>query len=145
MTTKEYLQQIYKAEQKIKRLERGRQQLRANLYSIGSPSGQMSPDTVTSSIAGDRMERLIARVEEIEKDIVEEIGRLTELIRHISAQIERVPVNRYRNLLHERYILCRKWERIAVDMDVDIRHVYRLHGKALQEFEKIRKMQDDVR
>ncbi len=139
MTTKEYLQQIYQAQQKIKRLERGREQLRANLYSIGSPSGDLSPDKVQSSITGDKMLKLIARVDALEKDIVIEIARLTGLIKKISAEIERIPNNRYRNLLHDRYILTWKWERIAVDMDVDIRHVYRLHGKALQEFEKIRR------
>lgn len=138
MNTKEYLQQIHKAEGKIKRMERSRQQLRANLYSIGSVSGEMSPDKVQSSTAGDAMEKLIAKVDMLEREIIREIAREKRLIRRISAEIERVPDDRYKNILQMRYIMCWKWERIAVDMDLDIRYVYKLHGAALREFEKIR-------
>ena len=135
MTTKEYLQQIHKASEKIKRMERSRQQLRANLYSVKSIS--VSPDKIQSSTPDNELLRLIARVDEIEKGIIEIIKEQTELIRRISKEIEMVPSERYRTILQERYILCWKWEKIAVDIDIDIRHVYRLHGKALQEFERV--------
>lgn len=139
MNTKEYLQQIRKADGKIKRMERSRQQLRANLYSIGSVTGEMSPDKVQSSSTEDAMLKLIAKVDELEREMIWTIDRQKRLIRKISMEIELVPDERYKTILQCRYIMCWKWERIAVDMDLDIRYVYKLHGAALQEFEKIRK------
>ena len=114
-----------------------REEIRAEMYSVKSPAGVMSPDRVQSSITGDKLERLIARVDELERDIVAEIESLEKSRRRISEQIEAVPNETYRTLLHERYELCWKWEKIAVDLNVSIRHVYRLHGEALQAFEKI--------
>lgn len=139
MNTKEYLQQIRKADGKIKRMERSRQQLRANLYSIGSVTGEMSPDKVQSSSTEDAMLKLIAKVDELEREMIWTIDRQKRLIRKISMEIEQVPDERYKTILQCRYIMFWKWERIAVDMDLDIRHVYRLHGAALLEFEKIRR------
>lgn len=137
MTAKGYLQQIYHFKNRINRLMARREEIRAEMYSVKSPAGVMSPDRVQSSITGDKLERLIARVDELERDIVAEIESLEKSRRRISEQIEAVPNETYRTLLHERYELCWKWEKIAVDLNVSIRHVYRLHGEALQAFEKI--------
>lgn len=144
MTTKEYLQQIYVIRQKIRRLNARRDTIRLELYAVKSPAGNMSADRVQSSVTGDRIERLIAKVDAVEQDIVAHIEKLEKARARISEQIEAVPDERYRRLLHQRYEQCWTWERIAVEWQkganesgMSVRHIYRLHGEALRAFEKI--------
>lgn len=137
MTAKQYLRQIYLISARIKRLSEQREQIRAEMFSIKSVSGEMNPDKVLSSIEGDSMLRLIARVDEIEREIVKEMERLQKKRARMSKKIETLPEDKYREVLHQRYIMCRKWEDIAEQMNVSVRYVYMLHGQALQSFQKI--------
>lgn len=137
MTAKEYLQTIHNIQRKINRLEALRQSIRADLYSIGSPSGHMDDDKVQTTISGDKMIKLVAKVDKVERDIVAELSRLTDAKQRMLQQIEKVPVESYRQLLYDRYVLCQRWEKIALDRDTGVRWIYRMHGKALNAFEKV--------
>ena len=136
MTTKEYLQQIYNINRRINRLKQTREQLREEMYSVKSSAGAMSPDKVQSSISGDNMLRLIARVDELERDIISEMSRLMDQRQKLIKEIEAVPDERYRAVLFGRYVMCDTWEKVALRVPCDVRHVYRLHGDALQAFRK---------
>ena len=135
MTAKEYLQQIYHFHCKIKRLQGRRDKLRADLYSLGSPAGKMDVDKVQTSMSGDAMLRLIAKVDEIERDIVYEIDQMVDASERIAGEIEQVSNEHYRDILHKRYIEFKKWMEIAEEMHMEISWVFRLHGRALQYFE----------
>lgn len=137
MSTKEYLQQIYVMDRCIRRLKARREKLRAEMYSVKSPAGSMSADRVQTTTTGDNMLRLIARVDEIEKDIIAQLEEYEERKQAICRQIDRMPEGKEKDVIHSRYVLFHKWERIAVDLDVSVRYVYMLHGKALQTFERI--------
>lgn len=142
MTTKEYLQQIFTIRQKISRLNSRRDEIRREMYAMKSPAGKMSADKVQSSTTGDQILKLIASVDSIERDIVEEIQILERMRDRISREIEAVPDDRYKRLLHQRYELCWRWEKIAADWGADgisVRHIYRLHGDALKAFAKVLK------
>lgn len=136
MTAKEHLQQVYAIQRKIKRLQDRREDLRADLYSVKSPS-DLPEIRVQTSLTGDKMLELVAKVDELERGIIAEIDELTEKKQEIIAEIEKVPQENYRQLLFDRYILCQKWEQIALDRDKGVRWIYRLHGKALNTFEKV--------
>lgn len=135
MTAKEHLQSIYAISQKINRLQARREDIRNDLYSLGGMD--MSADRVQTSPKGDRMLELIATVDEIERDLVDEIKELTEDKQKIIREIERVPQENYKQLLYDRYVLCQRWEKIALDRNKGVRWIYRLHGKSLQAFEKV--------
>lgn len=136
MTAKEHLQQVYSIKCKIDRLEARREDLRADLYSVKSPSD--IPDIrVQTSLSGDKMLELISKVDELERDIVSEISILTDKKQQIIQEIERIPNENYKKLLFDRYILFRKWDQIALDRDKGVRWIYRMHGKALAAFEKV--------
>ena len=130
MTTKTYLQQIYQSKQKIRRLENRREQLRGMLYAIGSPQ---DPDRAQPRLDS-KVAALTDRINIIDTDIVDEMARLVDLIQTISAQIEAVPDERYRGLLHGRYVMCWTWEKVAVEMNMNLRWVLRLHSRALDAF-----------
>lgn len=41
-----------------------------------------------------------------------------------------------RQVLNMRYLYCKSWEQIAMELNVNIRQIYRLHGYALEEISK---------
>ena len=135
MTAKEYLQRIYVLEKKIQRLCDLRDEIRADMYAAKSPD--ISGNRVQTSVSGDSMLRLIAKVDGVEAEIVEELEMLTKQKQEILRTIESLPNERYKQLLFDRYVCCKKWEQIAVDWDKGIRWIYRMHGNALKAFEAV--------
>lgn len=136
MTGKEYLRQAFLIHQKILALERHRQDLRADMYGVRSPSN-MSPDIVQSSITGDKLEKYIALIDEDERRIADELIRLHDKQNEIAYMLEKLDNGRYYHVLYQRYILCNGWKRIAENMQYEIHYLFRLHGKALKAFEEI--------
>lgn len=134
MTAKEYLQQIYHINQRIKRIERQRDDLRASMFGMHSPAGNMDTDRVQISGSGDAMLKMIARVDLLEREILREMDRLIDRKEIITAQIEAMEDERYKTVLFERYVLCRRWELIAEDMHYQIKWVFALHSQALDAF-----------
>ena len=134
LTAKEYLQQIYHIKHRIDRLTSRRDDIRNDLYSIGSPSGSMDADKVQTTMSGDSMLRMIARVDETERDIVQTVERLMDMKDLITLQIEALEDERYKNLLLKRYVLLEDWGQIADEMYYTLNWVYNLHGYALAAF-----------
>ena len=136
MTAKEYLQQIYVCNRRMKRIQETREQLRIDMYSIGSPMGNMSSDRVQTTTSGDKFGRMIARVDKLERDLVKEHGRMLALKDKIIRQIEAMDNEQQRSVLYNRYVLLHDWETIAEDMNYTTRRIYQIHGEALLEFRK---------
>jgi len=85
--------------------------------------------------AGSGSGRIPSAVEKIilwEGKIDAKIDELVELRKEIEILINRVDDATQREILHRRYILGHKWEKISADMLLDYRWVLRLHGRALQ-------------
>jgi DNA-directed RNA polymerase specialized sigma subunit len=72
----------------------------------------------------------------MEREAVRMIDELTCLKNKIIGQIHMLDNEKYIQILEMRYIDKETFEQIAVTMHMDIRHVFRLHGYALQEFAK---------
>jgi len=135
MTAKEYLQTVYNIKCRIDRLNERRKDLNDDLYSYGIQA--TDGNHVQTSVSGDRLSELIAMADEVERKLVLEIKSLIQQKQVISEQIEALPNEKYRRVLFERYILCKRWEQIADGFHIrDVRWIYRLHGKALQLFAK---------
>ena len=135
MTAKEYLQQIYHLDRKIKRLEAKREAIRADLYSVKSTT-DYNADRVQTSVEGDTMLRLIAKVDSIERDIVTELERAVVLKDKISKQIEQLDDETAKDILSQRYIEFLSFDEIAINLHYSRRHIDRLHGRALYLFRK---------
>lgn len=133
MSAKNYLSQIYILQGRISRLQHLRAQIREDIYSVSSPA--LDKDIVNTSITSGIMERLIAKVDSVERDIVSEMRRLVSQREIIRKQIESLQDERHRMVLYQRYVACRKWEQIALDMNYSERNVFVLHGEALKAFE----------
>ena len=51
----------------------------------------------------------------------------------ITRAIHKIGNYDYEDLLVKRYVFCETWEKIAEDMNYELRYIHKLHGKALRE------------
>ena len=65
------------------------------------------------------------------------VDELVDLRIQIADEIMELRNDNYRVVLSERYIQGKKFEEIAVEQNYAYRHITRLHGEALKEFEKL--------
>jgi len=100
-----------------------------------------SLDKVSSSKSRSPMENAIVKIIDLEREIDGDIDNLVELKRKISKDIGMVDNLNYRLLLEMRYISGQSWEDVASNIGYDVRTVFRIHGKALKEIEKIKMCQ----
>ena len=128
LTPKEYLQQAYRIDRKIKldieKLSAMRSALFGKAVSYESDGTQHTPH-------GNGIEAAMLRVLEYEERINAEIDRLTDTRLKIEQVINLVPDDTQREVLTRRYLLYQKWEYIAVEMNYNIKWIFKLHGKAL--------------
>lgn len=133
MTAQEYLEQVKVKEAAIKNLERDRTNLVAMMYSVG---GAGSGERVQSSKDPDKFGTLYGKIDEKEREIVNEISKLIDFKLKVSSEINNMKDGRYIDLLHRRYIEHESWNAISIDMQYSLKHVTKLHKRALQEFEE---------
>jgi len=76
--------------------------------------------------------RYIDKIMELEKIIHDEISKLIELKQKIAQTIAEVGDAKLEIILRERYINCRNWEDIAIDLAYSQVYLYKLHQKAIK-------------
>jgi len=130
---KQYLLQVRKRETAIQNLCMDRENLRELMYSIG---GVKEGDRVQSSKDFDRFGSIYAKINEKEEIIADELSSLIDLKLKVSEEINSLQNWRYVRILHSRYLLYKSFEEIAVDMNYSYRYVTKMHGYALNEFDR---------
>lgn len=135
MTAKEYLNQIKDLEVRIKNKNRDLEQLKELAISIGGFN--YKERVQTSKETGDMIGESIARVIDLESEISKDIIKLMEVKQKIYNSIDKIKKTECYEVLYQRYILCKRFEEIAVDMKYDIRQIHRFHGQALKEIEDV--------
>lgn len=95
---------------------------------------RLSPTTMfdRSGNVSDKVGRSAARIVDLENEINSQIDDLIVTREEIVHTISQIDDERLKTLLMMRYINGDKWEKIAVALNVDVRWVYILHGRALQ-------------
>ncbi len=131
MTAKEYLRQIGVLNAKICRRQKQVEELKELAMSTGSVIGG---DKVQSSPSDDKMSRAVVRWVDMQGEVTETIDELVRTKDRIIYEIHQLDDERYIRILEMRYIDQYTFEQIAAKMHMDIRHIFRLHGYALQEF-----------
>lgn len=133
MSTKEYLSQAHYIDQRINSKLEQVQSLRSLTTKATSTLSDMlgSPNRNLH-----RMEDIIVKMLDLESEINTDIEQLLSLKSEISSVVKKVENPEYRTLLELRYLCFKTWEQIAVEMDYDLRWVYRMHKKALNAAEE---------
>ena len=136
MKAKEYLQRLkildVAINQKIKEVD----DLQRMSTCIGS--FDYSKDKVQTSPKPDApYVEILERICDKQNEINNEIDYFVNEKHKIINQIQMLTNANYVNILFKRYVEYKNFETIAVETDYSYDHILRLHGYALQEFEKV--------
>lgn len=135
MTTKSYLQSIEELDKRIESKLVDKYQLETMAMSI-----TVSNDTerVQSSSEKDRMANTVAKIIDLEKEIDVLVDSFIDKRKHIISQIDAMDNPTFIQVLSLRYIGKKTLDDIAVSLgNKTRRHADRIHGRALQEFERL--------
>lgn len=133
MTTKEYLSQISRLDRMIKNKLTELSQLKEISCGLSAiPNEEKVQTTPNHDKIGTAYCKIEAMEENIDKLVDEYVDKKNEII----AQIDSMEDETHYDILFSRYIEKKTFEKIATDMHYSFRNTTRLHGKALQAFEK---------
>lgn len=135
MEAKEYLDSYRLIQTRINVLMSNIERLRAEAESVSISLDGLPRGTATS----DKMSRIVAEMADLKSTLMDEMSGLFIRRQKIITQLGMLKSHKHQLLLQKRYIECKSWEHIAVEMDITWRHCYRLHGSALAEFQEVMK------
>jgi len=131
MDIREYLGMCSKLDgiinSKLEYLER----LKSLIYKTSNMS-----DVRVSDSSKDNTERLIVKIIDLQDEINRDIDSLVDLKREIRELISKVEPFELRSILDLKYVCGLRLEDVALKLNYSIRHIMRLHAKALSEAEK---------
>ena len=130
MTMKEYLKQIKVLDHKIKHKESQLRELRSRIMQAGGVNYEC--ERVQSSPKGDRIADEVIRMITLENDIAAERIEYLEKKQQIINLIYRLENATYIDVLIKRYVDGKSFQKIALDMNYSVSHVYALHRAALR-------------
>ena len=134
MTTKEYLNQIERLDKMITNKLSEIYQLKIMACSI-TVSGDS--ERVQTSGNHDKLGSTIAKIVDLERETDELVDSLVDKRKEILRQIDNMKnIDNY-DVLHKHYVERRTFQDIADSENWSIRQVFNIHGRALQEFEKM--------
>ena len=79
----------------------------------------------------------VCKIIDLQNEIAADMDRLVQIKKDIVDVIGKVDDVKFRILLEKRYLCDETWEEITVSLYHNRRWVFRLHGKALDEVQKI--------
>nr|DAP10292.1 MAG TPA: Protein of unknown function (DUF1492) [Caudoviricetes sp.] len=134
MTTKEYLNQIERLDKMITNKLAEIYQLKIMACSI-TVSGDS--ERVQTSGNQDKLGSTIAKIVDLERETDELVDSLVDKRKEILKQIDSMKNIDHYDVLHKHYVERRTFQDIADSENWSIRQVFNIHGRALQEFEKM--------
>ena len=134
MTSKQYLQQIYRLYAQIKQRQEQLATLKA--AAAGFRAIDYSADKVQSS-PSDRMADVVGRYADLEAEINRLFDAYLEKYHHILSQLDGMHDARYADILYARYVRFESLRQISKDLNYDYDYCCRLHGRALKAFEEL--------
>ena len=132
MTPKEYLMQIYNVNKKINSKLSERDEIMKTLIR----STDTSKENIHTLDVGRPTEDTVIRLMRYNDEANQYTDELVELKVRIAEEIMKLENENNRIVLRERYIHCKSFEEIAVNEGYVYRHIIRLHGQALEDFER---------
>ena len=128
MTAKEYLNQAYRLDQRI----RSKQDQIASLNDLATDcSATLTGMPRNPNRGGSRMADAVCKIVDLQDSVAADMQELVELKAEIIATIKAVDCIEYQLILEKRYISGKSWPEIAVDLGYKMRHLYKLHDEAL--------------
>ena len=139
MTVKEYLKQAMYLDALINSKVRQAEHLRSLATKVTTT---YSDQGVSSEHDNKRLEKTIAKIIDLEREINDDIDTLIDLKIEITAIISQVTDIKQRLILEKRYLDFESWEQISCDLKYNIRHIRRLHNESIKKISE--KMSENV-
>jgi hypothetical protein len=133
MDTKQYLGQISRLDKMIKNKMTELAEFKELAYGLSAINNE---ERVQSTPDFDKMSGKIAKIVDMENKIDSLIDEYVDKKNLIVSQIDSIENETYYEILFSRYIAKKNFEKIADEMSYSWRQIIRLHGRALQDFEK---------
>ena len=133
MDTKQYLNQISRLDRMIQNKLAEISQLRELAMSVSAVKNE---ERVQNTPNFDKIGTAYCKIEEMEEKLDKLIDEYVDKKNLIISQIDKIDNEAYYEILFARYIEKKTFEKIADEMAYSWRQIIRLHGGALQEFEK---------
>ena len=136
ITTKEYLKQAFKLDAQINCLIREAEAIEARATKVTTV---LNPNKVEKStgICTNSHEDSVVKMIDYHNLINKKIDELVDIKITVLATIEKIDNPDQCTVLMLRYVSLKYFEQIAVEMNYSYRTVLRIHGAALQSFEKL--------
>lgn len=131
---KEYLRQVELLDVKIRQKKVELSDLKDDATCTGA--FDYSADKVQTSARADLMSNKVAKYVDLEREINEDIERLTELRHRVIGQIHMLNDPKNMNILFKKYIEYKGLKEIAKELGYSYDHIRRMHGWALLDFQK---------
>ena len=141
MTAKEFMKQHERVVEKIRQIEIQIYDIEQTLGVKGVNYDSQPHGNGISQVTESTATKLI-ELREVQRDLVDKLWTKRIEIERIIFMIENAT---FAELLQRKYIRLQKWEDIATDMKFDSRYIYKLHGKALVEVDKIIRKKEDIK
>jgi len=138
MTAKEELRQIRDIDMEVKDLEDSLLELETKLTRI-TP---ILSDMPKGGGDNDKMSAGISKLVEMKKEYWQRISQLRDYQKKCETIVFGLSCSIYRFILYQRYFKYRSFNEISEMSNYSYRHICRLHGEALKEYETIKRWQD---
>lgn len=104
--------------------------LRNKLYYKGVSYGER----IQGGHIANQREELLTTILDYEAELTKDIDNLIDAKKNLSNLIENLEDPDFIDVLYKRYFEYKNWEVIAVEKNMSIRQIFRVHGKALYQF-----------
>lgn len=129
MNAKEFLMRGINLERRVETIKEQIEHYKA-LVNDCSVTYSDSPKSTTSNY---KLEECTQKIMDLQEELCSAMADLVDVTCEIGKAIQKLDNYDYQDLLVNRYVLGKTWEKIAEDMNYGIRNVHRLHGEALRE------------
>lgn len=128
MTVKEFLNDVRRQHARVEACKERLKEIECEVISLKSP--QLGDKIQSNNIKS--LDEVICRLELKRAETSREFIRLMDMQDKAEALISCEKDHDRWTVLYRRYILNQKWEKIAVEINLDLRWIYRLHGQGLR-------------
>lgn len=122
------MQAYYWVKKNIERLENELLELETEAT---RQTAQLTQERKSQNYNPDRLAELVAKIVEVQEEINRQLQQSYELVAKIEKAIEKLP-EREKYLIRARYIDCKSWEQVAVEMNYSWKQIHRIHANALK-------------
>lgn len=138
---KDYLLKITDYEKQVDNLNADISNLEDMLYKI-TPT--LKPDLVSSSGNHDKLASLLSERIDKMRQRDEAWDQYVDYRKKAWDSLQKIEKEEYREILEKRYFSNKSIKEISMELRKDYRHVRRLHGRALQAFEKVMEKEGEL-